>query len=174
CLATVHRAENTDDRRRLEAIVAALNRIADPACPVVLPLHPRTIRYVETYGLQFDPQVRVVPPVSYLSMVVLERNARVILTDSGGVQKEAYCLGVPCVTLRDETEWVETVQSGWNVLAGADCDRIVEAAARPIGRQTIPPETFYGAGDAADRICRLLVESTALARDDVTEGAGRQ
>ena len=126
-MATVHRAENTDETNRLKPIFYAFERISQNGLPVIIPLHPRTKKSLRNSKLRF------IDPVSYLDMLVLEKNAQVILTDSGGVQKEAYSFGVPCVTLRDETEWMETVNSGWNVLAGSSCDRIIMAVekARP-------------------------------------------
>ena len=129
-LATVHRAENTDDPVRLAAILGALNDLAEP---VVFPMHPRTRQAIGRVKWAPAPHVRIVEPQPYLDMVRLEASARVVLTDSGGVQKEAYWLGVPCVTLRDETEWVETLVDGRNALAGSDRTRIVELtrAAKP-------------------------------------------
>ncbi|MGC9019425.1 MAG: non-hydrolyzing UDP-N-acetylglucosamine 2-epimerase [Candidatus Bipolaricaulaceae bacterium] len=155
-LATVHRAENTDDLERLRAIFEGLGRIGREGLPVILPLHPRTRKQVEALGLR-SHAVRMLEPVSYLDMLVLEKNARVILTDSGGVQKEAFFFRVPCVTLREETEWVETVEAGWNTLVGCDPGRIVRAAleARPGVDSTWP----YGDGRAAKRIVEFLVES---------------
>ena len=126
-LATVHRAANTDDPRRLEAIVDGLAMLREP---VVLPMHPRTRAALAHTDIEVEPPVRIIDPVGYLDMLVLEQHARMVLTDSGGVQKEAYLLGVPCVTLRDETEWTETIEDGWNVLAGADTERILAAARR--------------------------------------------
>lgn len=122
-LATVHRASNTDDPDRLKSIVEALGEIGD----VVFPCHPRAEKYLKKFGLweELNRRVRVIKPVGYLDMLMLEKNARKILTDSGGVQKEAYLLGVPCITLREETEWVETVEDGWNVLVSADKELIV-------------------------------------------------
>jgi UDP-N-acetylglucosamine 2-epimerase len=166
-LATIHRAENTDDEARLGGIVDALGRIAAEGLKVVLPLHPRT-RKALTEGdyhlLKSAVQkanLLLTDPVSYLDMLVLEQNARVILTDSGGMQKEAYWMETPCVTLRDETEWVETLDSGWNVLAGADPDRIVgavrSAKAGARGRND------YGDGHAAERIIGLLQQSREAA-----------
>ena len=154
-LATVHRAENTDSRERLAAIFKAFDEIATEACPVMVPLHPRTVKYVHQYGLQVGGAVKIINPASYLEMVALEKNACRILTDSGGVQKEAFFLGVPCVTLRDETEWVETVEAGWNTLAGSDTHAIVTAAGAPLpsARTDSGP---YGNGHAAARICELL------------------
>jgi len=108
-LATLHRAENTDDPRKLKSILKALNEIGKKY-PIILPLHPRTKKVMKIYNLSPDNhRVKLIEPVSYLNMLTLEKHARAILTDSGGVQKEAYWLNVPCLTLRDETEWVETV-----------------------------------------------------------------
>ena len=154
-LATVHRAENTDNRERLTGIFEAFGEIATPACPVLVPLHPRTVKYIHQYGLRISSAVRIIEPASYLEMVVLEKNARTVLTDSGGVQKEAYFLGVPCVTLRDETEWVETVEAGWNILAGPERGAIVAAVNAP-GPRGAPEGGAYGNGDAATRICEVL------------------
>ncbi len=154
CLVTVHRAENTDDPGRLGAITSALARIERP---VVLPLHPRTRK---TLGAGLDglaENVQLVDPVPYLDMLVLEQNARLVLTDSGGVQKEAYWLGVPCVTLRDETEWVELVEAGWNRVAGADTDAILAAAAAAGDDLPPRPDDLYGDGHSAERIVQLLV-----------------
>jgi UDP-N-acetylglucosamine 2-epimerase len=111
-LATVHRAENTDQPERLRAIFEGLERVAEEGLSVILPLHPRTRKRLNTLGIH-PKEVQVLDPVSFLDMLVLEKNARVILTDSGGVQKEAFFFRVPCVTLREETEWVETVGTGW-------------------------------------------------------------
>lgn len=155
-LATVHRAANTDDPARLKGIAGALEEIGD----VVFPCHPRTEKYLRQLGIwdRLSRRVKIIEPVGYLDMLMLERHARLILTDSGGVQKEAYLLGVPCITLRDETEWVETVEDGWNVLAGADEDRIVELSRtfRPTGAK----RDVFGRGDAslktAQRIAELL------------------
>jgi UDP-N-acetylglucosamine 2-epimerase len=158
-LGTMHRAENTNDCARITNISKALNEIATRQCPVVLPLHPRTVRYARKYGLEFAENVRIVEPVSYLEMLVLEKNARRILTDSGGVQKEAYWLGVPCITLRDETEWVETVESGCNILAGADKSKIIDAVQRGDSLPDSSTESAYGNGDAARQICKILQEA---------------
>jgi len=122
-LATIHRAENTDNYERLKNILTALSQLD---MPVIFPIHPRTKSRVKEYNLEFLlEKIRVIEPVGYLDMIKLEKNAKAILTDSGGVQKEAFWLKVPCITLRDETEWVETVKSGWNRLVGADCDKIL-------------------------------------------------
>lgn len=155
-LATVHRAENTNDSARLTHIFQALDEIANRDCPVVLPLHPRTVKYAQRYGLKFSDDVRVIQPVSYLEMVVLESHARLILTDSGGVQKEAYWFSVPCITLRDETEWVETVESGWNILTGADKHRIIDGVKHSYRARHVSPKSVYGNGSAANHICEIL------------------
>lgn len=124
---TVHRAENTDRPERLAGILEAIARLDRPA---VFPCHPRTKKAIEQFGLAplaHSPRVRMIEPVSYLDMLRLEADAALIVTDSGGVQKEAHWLGVPCVTLRDETEWAETVESGWNVVAGTEPEAICAA-----------------------------------------------
>lgn len=152
-IATVHRAENTDDAERLQSIFQALQAIAADGLPVVVPVHPRTRKQLSTLNLSLK-HVQMIEPVSYLEMLLLEKSAKIILTDSGGVQKEAFFFRVPCVTLRDETEWIETVEAGWNVLAGCEPQRIVEAArtARP-GFDSAAP---YGDGRAAERIVQWL------------------
>jgi UDP-N-acetylglucosamine 2-epimerase len=158
-LATVHRAENTDDGVRLAHILEAFNEIATEDCPAILPLHPRTVGYVHKHGLTFGSNVKVTQPVSYLEMVALENNAKTILTDSGGVQKEAYFLGVPCITLRNETEWVETVKSGWNTLAGVDRQKIVDAVKKSENKPDRQHQTLYENGRSAEKICEILLES---------------
>jgi UDP-N-acetylglucosamine 2-epimerase len=150
-LATIHRAANTDDPRRLAEIFDALALLHEP---VIVPLHPRTRAALMGTDIEVEPPVRIVDPVGYLDMIALEGSARMVVTDSGGVQKEAYLLGVPCVTLRDETEWIETLAGGWNVLAGADTERILAAAkrARPSG----DPPPVFGDGHAAEKMVAAL------------------
>ena len=150
-LATVHRAGNTDDPTRLTAILDALSALG---WPVVLPAHPRTRKALDALHYQPGDQVRLIKPVGYLDMLQLEQHARAILTDSGGVQKEAYFAGVPCITLREETEWVETVESGWNTLVGADRECILAAVQHLRLPEERPP--LYGDGHAAEKIVRLL------------------
>lgn len=162
-LATIHRAENTDDPGRLGEILAGLNAIASVDCPVILPLHPRTANYIKQHCLSVTNNVHLVEPVSYLTMIGLEKQARLILTDSGGVQKEAYFLSVPCVTLRDQTEWVETVQAGRNRLAGADKNKIIKAVSEPFVGRSTKPEAYYGDGHAAEAILRILLQSKCSA-----------
>ncbi|KQQ56873.1 UDP-N-acetyl glucosamine 2-epimerase [Pseudomonas sp. Leaf127] len=153
-LATCHRAENTDDPRRLSEIMAALGDIAQQM-PVVLPLHPRTRKSLHDHGLVAClRRLRVTDPLPFLDMMALEQAANVILTDSGGVQKEACFYGVPCVTLRNETEWVETVELGFNQLAGARREAIVAA----VNNRSMPRQRplVYGDGQAASRIVSSL------------------
>jgi UDP-N-acetylglucosamine 2-epimerase len=153
-LVTVHRAANTDDLSRLRNILAALNRAPEP---VLFPAHPRTRQALERLGETLAAHVRLVEPMGYFDMMVLEENARLIATDSGGVQREAYFFAIPCLTLRDETEWTETVEAGWNTLAGNDPERIAalwRSFAPPAGH---PP--IFGDGTAALRIARLLTET---------------
>jgi UDP-GlcNAc3NAcA epimerase len=140
-LATIHRAENTDQPENLRAIL-------------LFPVHPRTRKTLGKMQYSCPANVRMVDPVGYLAMVRLEKGARMILTDSGGIQKEAYWVGVPCVTLRKETEWIETVQNGWNVLTGADTQRVLEAV-RSFGKPPAHPE-LYGNGSAAHQIVEIL------------------
>jgi len=146
-LATVHRAENTDDVGRLREIVGALEDIAAGICPLVWPIHPRTRKRLAELGIAIK-NVTCIEPVSYLDMLLLEGRSRFILTDSGGVQKEAYFLEVPCITLRDETEWVETLANRCNVLAGAAAAPILRAAMDV--RQSGPWTPCYGDGTAGD------------------------
>lgn len=152
-LATVHRAENTDDPDRMRAIVTALERIARTVCPVVWPLHPRTKARLAAAGCTIDA-VTVVEPVSYCEMLLLEGRARFILTDSGGVQKEAYFCQVPCVTLRDETEWVETLGNACNVLTGVNPKKIFEAVAN--SNHAGPWSATYGNGKAGTAVLNCL------------------
>jgi UDP-GlcNAc3NAcA epimerase len=154
CVATVHRAENTDDARRLGSILEALNQIAE-SVPVVLPLHPRTRARMSEFGLRAS-KIELLDPVGYLEMIALVRGAEAVLTDSGGLQKEAFFLGKPCVTLRGETEWVELVELGVNVLAGTEPDAIVHAWRALSGRALDWSARPYGAGDAGGRIVAAL------------------
>jgi UDP-GlcNAc3NAcA epimerase len=150
-VVTAHRAGNVDRPERLEALVALLEALPQP---VVLPMHPRTRERLTAAGLmdRLDG-IKVIPPLCYLDFMKLARHARAVLTDSGGVQKEAYLLGVPCVTLRNTTEWVETVEAGWNTLVDLDPAAALAALERR------PPEDrpeLYGGGHAAERVCEVL------------------
>lgn len=152
-LATVHRAENADNPVRLQNILWGL---ASAGLPVVLPLHPRTRDRIATMDIAIPIGVHVVDPVGYLEMVWLEAHCRLVATDSGGVQKEAYFFGKPCVTLREETEWVELVEVGWNTLTGANPEAIraaVNAAHAPAAATAL-----YGDGDAAGKVLAGILE----------------
>jgi UDP-GlcNAc3NAcA epimerase len=162
-LATVHRAGNSDDPARLGAIVRAFLRLDRP---VLWPVHPRTRKNLAAFGLEdavaSAAGVIAADPLPYGESVAALRAAAVLLTDSGGMQKEAYFFGVPCVTLRDETEWVETVELGWNVLAGADEERILAAVAPRRMPETRPD--VYGDGHAAEAVVRAMEARFPLVR----------
>jgi len=154
-LATIHRAESTDNPSRLRSI---LDGFAQFAGDIVLPIHPRTRARLSAAGLTLSGNVRAIEPVGYLDMVMLEKNACLIATDSGGVQKEAFFHGVPCVTLRAETEWTELVEAGWNRLAApsdpGNITRVMLVARGTVGAPIAP----YGDGDAAGKIAALLAK----------------
>jgi UDP-N-acetylglucosamine 2-epimerase (non-hydrolysing) len=154
-LATVHRQANTDDPERLAAVVEGLS---SSPLPVVLPAHPRTKEALEEHGLweRATDELHIVDPVGYVDFVRLLDGAERVATDSGGVQKEAFYLDTRCVTMRDETEWVETVESGWNELVGADSDAIRTALRRTDDLPEKP--SLYGGGHAAERVVDAIVE----------------
>jgi UDP-GlcNAc3NAcA epimerase len=156
-LATIHRAENTDASDRLKSVFDGLRAVAREL-PVVIPLHPRTRKALRDNGLlrSVEAELKVTEPVGYFDMTRLERNARVIATDSGGVQKEAYFFRVPCVTLRDETEWVELVESGWNRLVPPTCSGVIRRAILSASGTHGKEVALYGAGRAAERITEVL------------------
>ena len=158
-LATLHRAENTDNPQRLVNIVNALNKLHRDQGPVVLPLHPRTRKLIAQQGLEL--KVYVIDPVGYFEMVWLLDHCELVLTDSGGVQKEAFFFGKACVTMRDQTEWVELVECGANELVGADEAKIIDAAGRNLGRRVKDVEQLYGGGEASQRIVYELVKAGA-------------
>jgi len=159
-LCTVHRAENTGDRERLSQIISALVEIARPECPVILPLHPRTKKNIELWQIDSiiasNEALRLIEPVDYLDMIMLEKHAKTILTDSGGIQKEAYFHRTPCITLRDETEWIETITAGWNQLAGYRKEDILNCLKNKTQKTEIDE---YGDGHAADKIIQTLLHS---------------
>lgn len=150
-LVTIHRAGNTDDPHRLSATVNCLNACQEK---VVFPAHPRTREALKKYNLHLGSNITLIEPVGYLDMLVLEESARLIATDSGGVQREAYYLKIPCLTLRDNTEWKETVSTGWNRLVGVDPDKILESWYDFQPPSEHPP--IYGDGTAAQRIVDTL------------------
>jgi UDP-N-acetylglucosamine 2-epimerase (non-hydrolysing)/UDP-GlcNAc3NAcA epimerase len=154
-LATAHRAGNVDDPDRLRRLVEVLTGLP---LPVVLPLHPRTAARLDAAGLRqglaSDPGVTLTGPLGYFELTALLCHARAAVTDSGGLQKEAYLAGVPCVTLRPNTEWTETVELGWNALVDLDLDRALAALERPV--LSTPPPPVYGDGHAGERVVAAL------------------
>ena len=157
-LATVHRPSNTDNPERLQHLLTTLDEVAQEFCPVVLPLHPRTQKALSS--LDWKPRaLTVIPPVSYLEMLLLEGRARLILTDSGGLQKEAYFARVPCITFREETEWEETLEHGCNVLTGCDRQRIKRAVAA--ASSAGPWTAIYGDGNAGAKCVSALFGETS-------------
>lgn len=152
-VATIHRASNTDSFKNLSAIV---NVFCEVEVPIVFPVHPRTEKCLKKYELwdKLREKVMAIPPLGYLEMLKLMAHAKKILTDSGGVQKEAYMLGVPCITLREDTEWVETVEEGWNVLVGANEERIKDTILK--FKETKERKNSFGNGNACVDICEIL------------------
>lgn len=154
-LTTVHRAENTDSKDNLISIIESLQMLD---LPVIFPIHPRTKKTIKQYGnitIEQYNNILFIDPVSYLDMLVLEKNAKKILTDSGGVQKEAYFLKVPCITLREETEWIETVESSWNVLVETNKEKIIKAIKNFNPRKS--QHKYFGDGKTAKRIVKITL-----------------
>lgn len=150
-LTTIHRAENTNNISRLKNIIEALNASEKT---IVLPLHPRTKKYVSDYNLEFGDNIIVIDPIGYLDMLALESNCVKIVTDSGGVQKEAFFMKKPCITMRDETEWVETVENDWNRIVGTDKEKILDAIVNFIPSQ--PQMDIFGDGKSSEKICSII------------------
>lgn len=152
-VATVHRPSNTDSFENLSSIFKAL---CDAKWPVVFPVHPRTEKFLKFYGIwnKVNENIKLITPLGYLEMLKLMEHSRKILTDSGGIQKEAYMLGVPCITIRENTEWTETVKDGWNILVGANYGKIITAIERFEGSHT--KGDIFGDGNASEKICEIL------------------
>ena len=159
-LTTIHRAENTDNSKSLRSIWEALNELARKGYKIFFPIHPRTRNALEKFDLlsQKNRNLLVVGPVSYFEMLALEKHAKVIITDSGGVQKEGYFWGTPCIIPRNETEWVELVDIGFNVLVGANKDNILEAVNSIMNRNSCKdvPRDLYGSGNASEKIVNII------------------
>ena len=155
-LTTLHRAENTDDKQRLKNIVEALNEIHENICPVVLPLHPRTKVKLKQHGIEL--KIKIIEPVGYFDMIELIKNSDLIMTDSGGLQKEAFFFKKNCVTMRDQTEWVELIESGVNVLVGADKQKIKEQTEIMRNKKSNFDIDLYGNGVACDNIANFLIK----------------
>jgi len=156
-LATVHRAENTDDLKKLETIFAAFEKLDKP---VLVPLHPRTKKSVDKLDISFKNTI-VIKPVGYLLMLYLTKNAHMVVTDSGGLQKEAFLLQTPCTTLRDQTEWVETLENGWNCLCPIHIQAIIETTSRKLDCLNCPRPQVFGDGNAAHRICEAIIKNSS-------------
>ncbi len=150
-LTTIHRAENTNDISRLKNIIEALN---ESGKTIVLPLHPRTKKYVGDYELKFNENIKIIDPIGYLDMLSLESNCTKIVTDSGGVQKEAFFMKKPCITMRDETEWVETVENDWNRIVGTDKAKILDAIMN--FEPSKPQKIIFGDGKSSEKICDII------------------
>ena len=150
-LATIHRAENTDDATRLAQIVEALSEVP---YDIILPLHPRTRKKLIESKIELGDNIQSIEPIGYLEMLALELRAEAIITDSGGVQKEAYFLRKPCITLRDETEWIETLENGWNILVGADKEKIIKTCNSKMTPNN--QNNFFGTGDTGSKVLKRL------------------
>ncbi|HBM75435.1 MAG TPA: UDP-N-acetylglucosamine 2-epimerase (non-hydrolyzing) [Clostridiaceae bacterium] len=150
-LATIHRAENTNSPTKLKNIIESLGK---SGLYIILPLHPRTRKYIKMYGIKIPGNINMIEPVGYLDMIQLEANSQKVVTDSGGVQKEAFFLKKPCITLREETEWVETVENGWNILVGSHEKSIIDALLnfKPSKKQM----SVFGDGNASVHISDIL------------------
>ena len=156
-LTTLHRAENTDDPKRLSCIVEALNEIHKTTCPIVLPLHPRTKKKLEQYGLSLN--VTLIDPVGYFDMIELIKHSKLVMTDSGGLQKEAFFFEKNCVTMRDQTEWVELLKAEVNVLVGADKIEIINQANLMLNKSSDFTIDLYGNGQASKNIVKYLLNN---------------
>ena len=156
-LTTLHRAENTNDKGRLSLFVEALNYIHENVCEVILPLHPRTKLKLSEFNLNL--QVSIIEPVGYLEMIKLIHTSELVLTDSGGLQKEAYFFRKHCVTLREETEWIELVEAEVNILTGANVDLIINAVTEMMTKESDFSQNLYGNGEAAQNIVNQLLEN---------------
>ncbi len=148
-LATIHRAENTDHPQQMENIMKAIRKLP---YPVLLPIHPRTKKIISRFSI--PPNLHLIEPIGYLMMLSLVLKAKKVLTDSGGLQKEAYFLGTPCITLRTETEWVETLHDGWNTITATDSEKIIRAVQTPLPKH--PQSQAFGKGNAAEIIVGLF------------------
>lgn len=156
CLATLHRAENTNDPEKLTGIVTALNEIHANKIPIVLPLHPRTKGKLETFNLELN--VKTIDPVGYFDMIELIKNCQLVMTDSGGLQKEAFFFKKHCITMREQTEWVELIHAGVNVLVGSDKDEIIEQVDIMLAKESDFEKNLYGRGKACQQILNHILD----------------
>lgn len=163
-LVTIHRADNTDDLDRLSSIISALNEI-NLTTPVICPIHPRTQKVMEQANIK--PEFTLLPPVSYFEMMWLLQNAKLVITDSGGLQKEAYFFEKQCITMRDQTEWVELIEAGVNRLVGADRDKIIDAY-QTLSFSTSSGQGLYGDGNAAHEILSIILDAHLSGKTEKT------
>lgn len=157
-VCTIHRAENTDDPEKIKGIFAAMVQVAKEGLGVVLPLHPRTRKCVESLSID-TTGITILDPLGYFDMIELLKHCSLVFTDSGGLQKEAFFFGKPCVTLREETEWVELIQKGYNVLAGSSKEKILDAYKTMMGKHIPNDVSLYGGGEASNKIVSYLLKS---------------
>lgn len=155
-LSTIHRAENTDNIERLRQIIEALNEISETR-QVILPIHPRTRQKINENQLKVSSKIKITSPVSYFEMLFLIKNSVLVMTDSGGLQKEAFFLKKPCLTLRDQTEWMELVDNGYNILVGSSKEKIIHSYSKMINKDLDFEKRYYGNGYAADLIAQNLI-----------------
>lgn len=153
-LATIHRAENTDNINSIRIILDALNKLEKS---VIFPVHPRTRKMIKDLSVEY-PNIHLIEPINYHLMLHLIENAYMVVTDSGGVQKEAYLLKTPCTTIREQTEWVETLEYGWNILSSLDSSEIVQKSMRFFDKKNTPHPEYYGNGDAVNKIVEIISE----------------
>lgn len=154
-LATIHRAENTDNKAKLIALFEGLTEVS-AELPVILPLHPRTKAKIKTLNLHFPPSVQIVDPIGYLEMIYLLKRCKLVVTDSGGLQKEAYFFSKPCITTREETEWLELVEAGYNQTVGTDRAKLIQAKNKFINQNFDFDKALYGDGNTAEKILNIL------------------
>jgi len=159
-LATIHRDFNTDNEKRLRDITSTLNALVK-RLPIVMPLHPRTVQKLKDFNIPELEHIKIIPPVSYLDMLALEANSKFIITDSGGVQKEAFFLEKPSLILRNETEWTEIVENGNAILCDADPEKITQGFKYWVSNPKVTYPNFYGDGSTAEKICSTLVKALA-------------
>lgn len=169
CMATVHRQENTNNPARLQDIFSAFDAVANPGNVLVVPLHPRTRKAIKTIGISTlgNPSIKYIAPLNYLDSITLLSNAKVLFTDSGGMQKEAFFASVPCITLRDETEWIETVDLGWNNLVGTDFKQITKTYDRLKEMVLKEAPAVYGEGTTSQHILELLANDYKQRYDNI-------
>ena len=153
CYLTIHRQENTDNAEHFRKMLDLISKIK---YKVIFPLHPRTKKQIERNKIRLTENISVLKPISYFESLAYQKNADIVITDSGGMQKEAYILGTPCITLRDETEWTETLQNGFNTVVGSDTKKFVAALEKCLTIKLKPDKNLFGRGDASEKITKVI------------------